>query len=104
MIYPIATTILGDEKAMGFMELNLQSPGSRGIRRYQIIYVIRDGNVAEWRRDMGATTKFKGMKMLNIPALLEYTVDELLDIADYLRTETNIDIKDLLELDNLKLA
>jgi hypothetical protein len=100
----IATTITGDEKAYSLAELNEQSPGSRGFHRYQIIQVTRDGRLAEFRKDMGSTRRWKGIKQFRIPSLFEHTVDELLDIAAYLRLETDIDLKAWLELDKLKLA
>jgi hypothetical protein len=101
-IYPVATTILGDEEAVGLIEVNEKTPNQREVHRYQLIYVIRDGNVAEFRRDLGRSKKFKGVNYLNIPSYLEHTVDELIGLADELRGQTKIDIKDLLELDNYK--
>jgi len=98
-----ANTITGNEKAWGLFEMHLQSPGHRGVHRYQIIQVIRDGKIAEWRKDMGLAKNFKGVKQLRIPSLLEHTVDELMGLADELRNETDIDIKDWLELDKMKL-
>lgn len=89
---------------MGLYEIHEQSPGSKGFHRYQIIQVIRDGQIAEWRRDMGLAKNFKGVNQLRIPALLEHTVDELIDLADELRGQTKIDIKDLLKLDSYKPA
>ena len=104
MIRPIATTILGWEKAIGLTETHEQSPLNRGFHRYQNIYVIRDGEVAQFRRDMGLAKNFKGVKWLNIPSLLEHTCDELMGLADELRNEITIDLKDWLELDRMKLA
>lgn len=104
MITPVANTILGNERAWGLFEIHEQSPGSRGFHRYQIIQVVRDGQIAEWRRDMGLANKFKGIRQLRIPALLEYTVDELMDLASELRNETKIDVMDWLELDKAKLG
>ncbi len=100
----VANTIFGSEKAMGLYESHEQSPDSSGFHRYQIIHVIRDGKVAEWRKDMGLVSKWKGVKYLIIPALLEHTVDELLDLADELRNEKGIDVKDLLSLDKVNIT
>ena len=100
----VANTITGDEKAWAYLELNEMAPDSSGMRRYKIIYVNRDGNIAEYREDMGSVKNFRGKKQLHIPSLWEHSVDELLDMADYLRNETYIDIADWLELDNYKLA
>lgn len=89
---------------MGLLELHQQAPNSSGFHRYQLIYVVRDGIVSEFRRDMGLASKYKGVKYLNIPSLLEHSVDELMDIADYLRSETEIDLLDLFSLDRMNLT
>jgi len=103
-IVRVAQTILGDEKAYGLFEINQQSPGNRGFHRYQVIQVIRDGKIAEWRKDMGLASKFKGVNQLRIPSLFEHTVDELMALADELRGTMKIDVKDWLELNQMKLA
>ena len=82
----------------------MQSPDSRGFHRYRIILVNRDGKLAEYREDMGLASNFKGIRQFNVPSLWEHSVEELLDIANLLRTETFIDVKDWLELDRMKLA
>ena len=97
-------SILPNEKAWSLQETHLQSPGSRGFHRYRIIIVNRDGNLAEYREDMGLASKFKGIRQFNVPSLWEHSVAELLDIADTLRNETFIDIKDWLGLENYKPA
>ncbi len=97
-------SVTGNEKAYSFKEAHEQSPGSRGFHRYRTIRVNRDGNIAEYREDMGLAKNFKGIRQFNVPSLWEHTVDELLDIADTLRTETFIDIKDWLGLDRMNLA
>lgn len=101
-LIPVAHTILGDEKAWGLYEIHEQSPGNRGFHRYQIIQVIRDGKIAEFRKDMGLASKWKGVKQLRIPSLMEHTVDELMDLADELRHTVRIDLKDWLELNEYK--
>jgi len=103
-ITPITNTVFGDETAWSYQEVHIQSPRSRGFRRYRVILVNRDGNLAEYKEDMGSVNKWRGVKCFNIPSLWCHSVDELRDIADYLRAETEIDIKDLLELDNMKLT
>lgn len=85
-------------------EVHLQSPDSRGFHRYRIIIVNRDGKLSEFREDMGLAKNFKGIRQFNVPSLWEHSVEELLDIANTLRNETFIDIKDWLELDQMKLA
>ena len=97
-----ANTILGDEKAYGLFEIDEQSPGNRGFHRYQILQVLRDGVIAEFRTDLGLTDNFKGVNQIRIPSFFEHTVDELKDMADYLRGEPRIDVLDLLELNTYK--
>jgi len=104
VITPIATTIFGNEKAMGLYEMHLQSPLSKGFHRYQIIHVIRDGYIAEFRRDMGLAKKYKGVKQLRIPSYMEHTVDELMGMAEDLRNEVTVDHDELAQRDNVKLA
>ena len=103
-LIPVATTVLGNEKAWTYMEIHLQSPDSRGRHRYRIIVVNRDGRLAEYREDMGSAKKFKGVKELNIPSLWEHSVDELRGLADELRNEVQIDIAELIRTNNFKLA
>ena len=95
-------SVQGNEKAYSLQEVHLQSPGSKGFHRYRIIQVNRDGELAEYREDMGLASKFKGVRPFNVPSLWEHTVNELLDIATTLRNETFIDIKEWLELDSYK--
>ena len=104
MLIQATLSVQGNEKAYGLQEIHLQSPGSRGFHRYRILMVNRDGNLAEYREDMGLASKFKGVRQFNVPSLWEHSVNELLSIADTLRNETFIDIKDWLELDKMKLA
>ena len=104
MIIPATLAVHGNEKAYGLQEAHLQSPGSRGFHRYRIIMVNRGGVIAEYREDMGLAKNFKGIRQFNVPSLWEHSVDELLGIADVLRNETFIDIKDWLGLENYKPA
>ena len=99
-IIPVASTIIGNEKAYGLFEINLQSPGNKGFHRYQIIQVNRGDVICEWRIDMGVARKFKGVNQLRIPSFWEHTVDELKGIADTLRGKSAIDVKDFLQLES----
>ena len=100
----VANTITGDEKAWGLFEIHEQAPDSSGFHRYQVLQIIRNGQIAEWRRDMGLASTFKGINQLRIPSLLEHSCQELMDLADELRGEKGIDLDDLLQLDDYKLA
>ncbi len=96
--------VSGNEKAYSLQEVHEQSPGSRGFHRYRKILVNRDGNLAEYREDLGSVDKWRGVRCFNIPSLWEHTCAELLHIADYLRSETEIDLYDWLELDKMKVS
>jgi len=103
--------VLKDEPCMGVYEMNLQSPGSRGFHRYQIIYVMRDDKPTEMRRDMGLAKKFTA-NQLRIPGgakdettgkfYIEHTVGELIDIADYMRTNPHFDKRELAGVNQIK--
>ena len=97
-------SVKGDEKAYSLVERHEQSPDSKGAHRYRVIIVNRNGNLAEYREDMGLASKFKGIREFNVPSLWEHSVDELLSIAEVLRNETFIDVKDWLGLDSFKPA
>lgn len=104
MLIQATLSIQPNEKAYSLQEVHLQSPGSRGFHRYRIIIVNRDGKLAEYREDLGNIDKWRGVRCFNIPSLWEHTVGELLHIADYLRSETKIDLADWLELDKMKVT
>ncbi|KKL45322.1 hypothetical protein LCGC14_2356840 [marine sediment metagenome] len=103
VIIPITNTILGNERAVGLYEMDEPSPKGGVPHRYQIIRVIRDGNYAEFRKDMGLAKNFKGVRQLNIPSLMEHTVDELIAMAEELRNRDELDLKDLLQLDKFNV-
>ena len=99
-LYPVTLTVAPYERAMALYEVNEQSPGSRGMHRYQIILVARDGRLAEYRKDMGESKNFKGVRFINIPSLWENTVDYLQKLAEELRLDpTEIHLDELLQLD-----
>jgi len=100
-ILPIADKIFGGEKAIALYEMHLQSPGSKGFHRYQIIHVPRNGVICEWRKDMGLADDYNGVSQLRIPSYMEHTVDELKAMANELRTH-KFDIKGFLELEKYR--
>lgn len=105
------TYIEESEPCFGLYEMNLQSPGSRGFHRYEIIYIIRDNKPAEFRRDLGLTKKFKHDE-IRIPGgaidettgkiYIEHTVGELRDIANWIRSKPAFDKRELTKLDKIK--
>ena len=101
-IYTIIQAVSGDERAFWLTEFPYQSPNFRGFHRYQIIYVVRDGMLAEFHTDMGVS---KGVKYISIPGYFEHTVAQLRDLADEERNEKDrVDFMDLLQLDKVYLA
>jgi len=86
-----ATVVFADEPAYGLSEVNLLSPlsdaimgGGQTMRRYQIIYVNRNDQLAEYREDLGLASDFKSMQF-RIPSFWEHTVGELKEMAETLR-------------------
>jgi hypothetical protein len=102
-IVPVTTSVVGGEKAIGLVETNQKGLDGKA-HRFQLIYVVRDGNTAEFRIDLGLTSMYKGTKLLNIPSLMEHTVDELIGLAQELRNETEIDVHELLQIDKMNLV
>ena len=102
---PVTLHAYPNEKVYAYLEVQEQAPNSKGFHRYRLIYVNRDGNMSEYREDMGKASKFKGAKTaIHIPSVWEHTVMELISLADELRYDTAIDVADWLELDKMKLA
>ncbi len=66
--------------------------------------MARDGKIAEFRQDMGLASNFKGIQQIHIPSLFEHSMDELLDMANELRNQKEIDLHDWLSLDKFKTA
>ncbi len=105
------TTWIGeDEPCMGLFEINLQSPGSRGFHRYQILKVIRNDEVVEYREDMGLAKKWKGKDQLRILGgvkengkfYIEETVGRLRLMADQLRGNSGLDKRELAQVDRIR--
>jgi len=91
--------------------MNLQSPGSRGFHRYQIIYVMRGNKPAEYRRDMGLAKDFKADQLRILGGVkddvtqrfyIEHTVGELREIADQRRGNSLFDKRELVQVNNIK--
>ena len=93
----LATPVISlDEPCFLLIEEHMQSPGSKGFHRYQIVTVVRNDELVEWHHDMGPATKFKNIDQFRIPGgvrdertrriYIEHTVGELQEIANQLRT------------------
>ena len=91
------TYVLGDEKALAFLEMDLKSPLGCD-RRYEIIRVVRDDKEAEYRKDIGAASH---EDVIRIPSYMEHTVNELRLIANQLKSKP-MDKLDLAGLDKIR--
>ena len=101
-MYKITDSVTDDEKAWGLFERDFKSPDEKSLRRWEIIQVNRDGDMAEYRRDMGEANLFRGINQVRIPSFWEHTVAELRGMALYMKFST-IDVKDFLELDRVNM-
>lgn len=91
-ILPVTYSVMDDEPCYWLTEQHLQSPGSKGFRRYQIAWVMRGDKLHEFTTDLGPASKFKGVEQFNVQGggtdvdtgriWIEHTVAELREIAD----------------------
>lgn len=96
-IVPQALSVHPDEKAFALCELNYLTVDYKARRRWQFLYVIRDGNVAEWVRDMGNASEFDAPE-LRLYSFWQDTVGQLMDEADRARWQDTEFKEILLEL------
>lgn len=90
--------VSNDEYAVGLIEINRYSPIHFEQRRIQIITVVRDGDEAEFTKDLG---KADSNNLIAIPSYMEHTVGELMDMA-LKSNEPPHDLKELVEVNRLK--
>jgi hypothetical protein len=81
-----AQAVTPDEKAFRLAELVLMAPDYSGFRRYQLIIVNRNDELAEYREDMGPAAGFTAPEF-NILAMWEHSVAELREMADLNRDD-----------------
>ena len=93
------TTVTGDEKVWDYAELDKPSliPG-KGMRRYRIAQLHRNGENVMFEQDLGPAKRFKKKRQLHIPSFDEHTFDELVFLAEQLHDESPQDLIDVLEL------
>ncbi len=98
----MSTLLLGtvavslDEPAYSLKEILQPAPDSKSVRRVQDIAVVRADRVVHFQRDLGPADRFKATEFC-VPGgvadpetgriYIEHTVGELVDIADYLRSD-----------------
>jgi hypothetical protein len=89
MLVAGTTLVSNDEKCALLAEVNLRSPDSRGFRRYQILYVVRNDQLTECRIDLGPRENFTAAQFRVLGGWehhIDHTVGELRDIAEFQRT------------------
>lgn len=77
-----------NEKAYMLMERNLARKDGSTARRFQIIYVNRNGDLAAFVRDLGEVSEDIGEFVF--PLVWEYSVAEAADVANMWREENGL--------------
>ena len=92
-----ATSYVYDgEKALSISEMDRMPPDNSAWHRYQIIYVIRDDTPAEFTKDLGLSINFREWtNPFCIYSLMEYTVAELMEMAEQVRATPPYDKREL---------
>ena len=80
--------VVADEKAMGLLEVELQTD-NKETHRFQIICVIRADKQANFVTDLGSRLLFPNPP-LNIISYMEHSVAELMDMADEARARSSV--------------
>ena len=99
MIHRATSYINNDEYAIGLIEVNRLTPDKSERHRYQIITVARDGEEAEFTKDLGKADK---TDQLAIPSYMLHTVGELMDMAQTARTNPPYDKRELAQVNKIK--
>lgn len=94
-LLPATVAVDMNEPCLLLKEEHLQSPGSKGWRRYQTLYVMRFDKPAQFVTDLGPAAGYAIDSQFRIPGgaqdattgrfHIEHTVGELIDIAEALR-------------------
>ena len=93
-LFPVTLAYRRDEPCFNLSELNQLTTGlNQVLRRFQIIIVVRDDSLAEYRVDLGLASDFKrpefripgGVVVGHGRIEILHTVAELQEIADNLR-------------------
>jgi hypothetical protein len=94
-LYCGLTDVKPDEPCFNLSELNLMAPTLRGVRRYQVLVLVRDDRLVNVRVDLGPATAFTAPEFRVLGGVVDeatgkieilHTVGELRDIADYQRS------------------
>lgn len=99
--------VLEDEPCFALFERNIMPPDSRGVRRYEILHIIRNWMPYEYRRDMGLESAWQGIQEFRIlGGILEgnileayETVGSMREMAQKIRHAPAMDIVELVQDD-----
>jgi len=94
------TYVLPDEPCCFLAELNELSPDFKSLRRYQIIHVIRNDRIAEYRTDLGPASTFKATEIQFVGGVrdgkgmgyIDETVGSMKEMADQHRANIGRDM------------
>lgn len=84
--------VLEDEPCFALFERNIMPPDSRGVRRYEILHIIRNWTPYEYRRDMGlaADWEAKGIQEFRIlGGILEDNILEAYETVGSMREQAH---------------
>lgn len=102
------TYVLPDEPCCYLAELNELSPDFKSLRRYQILHVIRNDQIAEYRTDLGPASMFKATEMQFVGGVrdggmgyIDETVATMKEMADQHRHGIGQDMDRPLPVSNL---
>lgn len=85
-LLPEATELREDELCEEVVEFAAPAQNYRGERRWQVVYVVRDGEMAQFTRDMGPAEEFLSGP-LRVYTGLEDDVATALAIAEDMRND-----------------
>lgn len=81
--------MLEDEPCFNLAEVNLMSPKDGKWHRYQIVVVIRNDKLAEYRKDMGLVKKFKAHQFRVMGGVIDNNKIDILETVGTLRQEAD---------------
>ncbi len=105
--------VLTDEPAMNLREENFVSPITHQWHRYQIIEVVRDDRVAEYREDMGPSKNFKHGQIRVMGGAIdpstkkiyiEETVGTLREYAQQMKAKPTFDVPELVKSNDRRIV
>src|SRR3990167_10317835 len=80
-LVPATIYVIPGEPVYTLAELDLVPPDYGPKHRYQLLFVNRDGRIAEYREDLGLASAFSS-RQFRVLTFWEHSVAECRDIAD----------------------